>query len=296
MPSASRAFTVAVLVAGACLTASPAAAQGKGHGNAFGHGKKGSGGVTTGPSGSVAATSGSEEGPAAVRTFGSWLDDASVVTPGTGFASLSIGYWRTPGFTEIDVPAFDVGVGLTPRVQVGASVPFYHARPEGGPVVRGLGDFCFSTKVQLREPGASRVGLAVIPVLEVMSSAPEPGASRASWALPVAIELQRDSWRAYSSVGYFSRGAVFASGALELAMSERAWVTGTISQSRSTSGPDGADPSGLAKTRTDVSGGVTYALSNTIGVSGTIGRTLSSVDPSRTTLVLSGGLSVALSR
>ena len=276
--------------------AAPAAAQGRG--NAYGHNKRPSGAASTTSSSGAASGGGSEPAAipdgAGVRAFGSWLDDATVIGPGGGYVSFSAGYWRMPGFTEFDVPAFDVGIGLARRVQVSASVPVYHAREPGGPVARGVGNLMLSTKIQLRDPSAGRqvkLGFAVVPMLEISSTAPEPGTSRTSWALPVAAEWQGDGWRVYGSAGYFSRGALFTSAALELPVSSRTWLTGTISQSRSIAG-EGNDPVGLPTVRTDVSGGATYALSETIALFGSAGRTLSRIDPARSNLSLVGGLSV----
>jgi hypothetical protein len=276
------------------LTPVTASAQGKGHGHAFGHGKGSTGGVTSGPSAAGAAAV-QPEG-IGVRNFGTWLDDATVLTPGAGAMTFAVGYWRTPGFREFDAPSFDVGVGLTRRVQLGASVPFYHAREPGGPVIRGLGDLYVSSKIQLRSPttaaGKSQVGLAVIPVMEVLSVAPSTGTGRVSWALPATVEIQRDGWRAYGSAGYFTRGSLFATGALEVSLSDRAWVTGTISESRSSKRDDLSEALGFAKVRTDVSGGITIAASQTMAVFGMVGRTISRQDPNSTKSFLTGGVSV----
>ena len=95
------------------------------------------------------------QGPPAgvgVRNFGAWLDDASVMAPGSGDLTLSIAYWRTPAYREVDVPVVDGGLGLSRRVQFGFSIPYYHANEPGGPIARGVGDLYFTTKIQLREP------------------------------------------------------------------------------------------------------------------------------------------------
>lgn len=297
-----RPYAIGHLLFCALLAASPAAAQGNGKGNALGHNKRPSGSAaTSSTAASGAADSSGSSFPsgldgAGVRNFGSWLDDASVMTPGTGYASFAVGYWRMPGFTEVDVPSFDVGIALTRRVQVGASLPVYHAAEPGGPVARGLGDMYLSSKIQLREPAGGahpRLGLAVIPVVEVLSTAPADGASRYKWGIPVAVELQRQGWRAYGSAGYFSRGSVFTSGAVEKSIADRVWLTGTISQSRSIKRDDLSEALGIPKVRTDISGGAAVPLSSTVVVFGMAGRTLSSTDPNRATLSLAGGLSVS---
>jgi hypothetical protein len=280
------------------LLAQPAAAQGRG--NAFGHGKG------SASAGAAATASSSGSSPAAApdtggagsapetgaRNFGAWLDDASVLAPGGGFTSFSVGYWRLASFSEIDAPSFDVAFGLTKRVQAGASVPVYHASAPGAPAVRGIGDLYLSSKIQLREPAAGTFGFAVIPLIQVFSAEPVPGTGRVSWAVPVSLEYQGTGWRAYASTGYFSRGSLFGSGAIEVAVANRTWVTGTLSQSHSVRDDASADALGLSANRTDISGGVTWAASDAVALFGAVGRTLGRDDGNATQLFLSGGLSV----
>jgi hypothetical protein len=283
-----------------CLSlgaAAPLFAQGKG--NAFGHAKKPSATAAT-----VSASAGSVTESGAVstgadltgtRNFASWLDDASIAEPGTGVMSFAAGYWRMAGFSELDVPSFDVGIGLTPRVQAGASVPVYHASATGGPVSRGIGDLYFNSKIQLRAPAAGpggRVGVALVPLVQVLSAEPAPGESRVSWGLPVALEVQREGWRVYGSTGYFSRGSLFASAAIELPLTGRSWVTGTLTQSRSLKADAGADALGLPQNRTDISGGAAWAVADSIALFASLGRTLSRDNPTDTHLFVTGGLSV----
>ena len=284
----------------AALAPMPAAAQGNGRGNAFGHNKKASSGAasaaTSSSSGAAAVPEASASQPegTGIRTFGSWLDDSSIMTPGMGFMSFSVGYWRMPSFTEIDAPAFDVGVGLTPRVQVGASVPVYHAAEPGGPTVRGIGDLFLTSKIQLRDAAQAKrapLGVAITPIVEVLSAAPA-GGGRVSWGVPASVEWRQPNWRAYGSTGYFSRGAVFASGALELTVGRRAWITGTISSSRSNADDPLSEAIGLTRVRTDVSGGASVAVSDALAAFGSIGRTISREDGNSSRLFVVGGLSV----
>jgi hypothetical protein len=272
-----------------CGIAAVAAAQGNGHGHAYGHTTRGSG---SGPSASTAsALQPSGDG---VRIFGSWLDDASIVDPGNGSLTLSVGYWRTPAYREWDMPVADASVGLTRRVQVGAAAPYFHAGEPGGAVAHGLGVLYLNGKILLRDPGARhhRTGFSVTPVLEVLADAPSPGESRASWGLPGNVEVRGSRWRAFGSAGYFSRGALFASGALEIPISERAWVTGTVSRSHSIRRDDLSRAMGLVQTRTDVSGTVSGAL-GPVMVFGTVGRTISQPDPNSSTLMVTSGVTMA---
>jgi hypothetical protein len=270
-------------------TASTALAQGNGHGHVNAH-------VTTQvPGGSGPSAAGApvlQPTGSGVRNFGSWLDDASVIGDGRGTLSLSFGYWKTPGYHELDVPVIDGGIGLARRVQFGFTVPYYHASAPGGPADRGLGDLYLSSKIQIQEPvEGHQVGFAVSPMLEVLSYAPRPDVSRLGWAIPASLEVQRSGWRAFGSVGYFSRGALFASGALEVALSDRAWVTGSISESRSTERDDLSAALGVSKTRTDVSGGLSASVSPKLAIFGSIGRTISKQDSTSATVFFASGVS-----
>jgi hypothetical protein len=270
---------------------SPAAAQGNGNGHAYGRFK---GGAAPSPtSGGAAQLQPGQPSGTGVRNFGAWLDDASLLPPGSGSVSVSFSYFRSPVFREFDAPVVDGGIGMLPRVQFGFSVPYYHANQPGGPVARGLGDLYLNAKVQLRNPAAhpSGIGFAVTPVLEVLSTDPGPEGSRYHWAVPVSIELQRRSVRAFASTGYFSRGSVFASGAIELAISERVWTTGSITRSHSTKPDEFSRSLGLSQSRTDVNGGMTLMMTPTVAAFGNVGRTVSRQDANSASFVVSGGVS-----
>lgn len=283
--------TVAIVV----LTAA-AAADAQGKGNAWGRGRSGSPSAASAP---AAPSSGDEAffvpSGTGVRNFGAWLDDASLLAPGMGWTTVSFGYWRTPLAREIDVPTIDGGVGLSKRVQLGFSVPFYHVGEPGGPFTRGLGDLYLNAKIQLRDPSSSPsgVGFAVIPVLEVLRFRPGPEESRVQWALPASVEVQQQGWRAFGTAGYFSRGALFAAAGGELALSDRAWLVGAITQSHSVETDNVSAALGFAKTRTDVSAGLTVAATPSVAIFGSVGRTISRQDDTSTTLAFSAGVSYA---
>ena len=284
-----RRFAVSLAAAAALvLCARAAAAQGNGRGNAFGH-YKSTVSAASNPSSAIAESSIAGTG---VRNFGSWLDDASVMETGTGFVSFGAGLFRTPVYREVDLPTIDSGVAIHRRVQIGMSVPYYRASVAGAPVARGFGDTYLSAKIQLREPGAARAGLSVTPMVEVLSVAPPDGGSRVTWALPASIELQRQGWRVYGSGGYFSRGAMFGSGALEVELTDRTSVSAAISQSYSLRHDDLSAALGLHKSRTDVNGGVAFALRPDIAFYTSVGRTISARDDNSATMMFNAGVTL----
>ena len=271
--------------------ATAAAAQGTGKGKANGRFK---GGAAPSPtSGGAAQLQPQQVAGTGSRNFGAWLDDASILPEGMGSLSVSFGWFRSPVFREFDVPVVDGAVNMTRRVQFGFSVPYFHANEPGGPVARGVGDLYLNTKVQLRDPAAHSdgIGFAVTPVLEVLSNDPGPEGNQLNWALPASIEVQGQRVRAFASAGYFSRGSLFASGAVELALSDRLWATGAITRSLSTKNDELSNVLGLSPSRTDVNGGVTYLVASTFAVFGNVGRTISRQDANSASLVVSGGVS-----
>jgi hypothetical protein len=271
------------------LGANVALAQGNGRGNAFGHYKST---VTAASNPSAAMIEAASIPGTGVRNFGSWLDDASVMDVGSGFVAVGFGVFTTPVYREVDLPTIDSGVGIHRRVQIGMSVPYYRATVAGTPMGRGFGDVYLSAKIQLREPTGSGPGFGVIPMVEVLSMAPPDGGSRVTWALPVSIEVQRTGWRVYGSAGYFSRGAMFGSGAVEVELSKRTWLTGTISQSYSVRHDDLSAALGLHKARTDVNGGLTFAVRPDVAIYSSVGRTISARDDNSATFVFNAGLSL----
>ena len=278
----------AAAVAALLCDARIASAQGNGRGNAFGR-YKSTVSASTNPSSAIADSSIAGTG---VRNFGSWLDDASVMETGTGFVSFGFGLFKTPVYREVDLPTIDSGVAIHRRVQIGMSVPYYRANVAGAPVGRGFGDMYLSAKIQLREPSGTRAGFGLIPMVEVLSVAPLDGGSRVTWALPASIELQRQGWRVYGSAGYFSRGAMFASGAVDVELSTRTSVNGAISQSYSIHHDDLSAALGLNKARTDVNGGITFALRPDIAIYTSVGRTISARDDNSATFTFNTGVSL----
>jgi hypothetical protein len=205
---------------------------------------------------------------------------------------MGFGYVRADGGSQLDVPTIDLGYGLTNRVQVGATVPFYHST-YADTTVRGLDDVYLSAKFTAIDPASNklRAGLAVSPVIEVLSAGSVDG--RLHWALPVSVEVRRDKFRVYGSGGYFSRGALFSGGAIEWAAGERIAVTGALTQSYSTKEDPASDAAGIGRHRIDATGGVGYAIGNAVSVYASVGRSLTSIAEGGTPFVLGGGISIA---
>lgn len=263
------------------LSAGPVAAQG--HGRGLGK-TKGRGSSETPPD--IPGTG--------IRQFGVWLDDATVSPAGQGWATFGLGYSRAPFGNQWDAPSVDAGLGVSSRVQLAVTAPFSKTTYTDGTKDRGVGDVYVAAKVGLIDPTAKghSFGLALVPVVEFLSAGSVPeGGARAHWALPLAIEKRFEKFRAYGTAGYFSRGSVFASGALEVPLYSKMTATATVSHSRSLHDDPLSDELLLARSRWDVSGGAVYFFSPKATFYGTVGRTVSRLDANGSSLTVGAGVS-----
>lgn len=226
--------------------------------------------------------------------FGSWLDDASAPARGEGHMSIGVGHWRMSGMSQTNVPMLGAGFGVTDRMQVSASVPFYRANFEGS-TARGMDDVYVSAKYTVVDPALtlSEVGLAVSPVVEVLSAGAPGG--RVHFALPVSVEVRRAPFRIYGSTGYFTRGSFFTGGALEWTAPNRLTFTGALTQSYSLKEDAVLDGVPLGKQRMDVTTSVAYPIGQAAAAYVSVGRSLSSLEEGGTSLALSGGVSFSFS-
>jgi len=262
------------------VSAGPLAAQG--HGRGLGHGSD-----PSAPAPDVPGTG--------IRQFGIWLDDATISPRGQGWATFGIGYSRALFGSQWDAPSVDAGLGVSPRVQVAVTAPFSKIRYTDGTSSRGLGDVYVAVKLGLLDPTAAgrSFGIAVAPVVELLSagSVPDRGA-RVHWALPIAVEKRFAKFRAYGTAGYFSRGSVFASAALEVPVNAKVTATATVSHSRSLHEDPLSDELQLAPSRWDVSGGAVFFFSPKATFYGSVGRTVSRLDANGSSLTLGAGVSL----
>lgn len=277
------ALAVAVLT----LSATPLFAQGKSLG-------KGRGAKPSVTQQQTTTTQGATIPGTGIRHFGSWLDDASFLPKGKGWTTFGIGYWRSIDGHQWDVPSIDAGMAIDKRIHVGISTPFSRSSYGDGYTSSGFGDTYLSAKVGLIDPDqeGNRLGLAVVPVIEILSSGSViEGDSRLHWAIPVTVERRFEGFRVYGAGGYFSRGAVFGAGAVEVPVSDRIVATAVLSHSRSLKDDPLSDALQLSKSRFDLNGSVMYVVTPVVAAFGTLGRTISPTDANASTLAVSGGVS-----
>ena len=228
--------------------------------------------------------------PTTIRQFGAWLDDASSLPPARGYVSIAAGQWRMLALRQTNVPMLSGGIGITHRLQVNASVPFYHYRFNGA-TARGIDDIYVSAKYNILDPTLTfnEVGLSISPALEVVS-ADVPG-SRVHFVLPVNLELRRSSYRVYGSTGYFTRGSVFSGGAIEWRAPKRILLVGAITQSYSVKRDHALDELAVGRHRVDAMVTAVSRVGNRTALYVSLGRSLSSVNEGGTKLATVSGIS-----
>lgn len=295
----SRLLAVVFVVLVGPASAGPVWAQ-RPHGTPPGLLKKGTGSSPgAGPSAPTDGGGGTGVGATSrVRSLGVWLDDATGMAPGEAWLTVSLQRWSSPIGDGLDVPVMDVVGGVARNVHAFASVPYSRTTYTGLPTADELGTMYFGGKVVLREPADRSLGFAVTPALEILSSSAiaDTGYSRVNAVLPVNAEWRSGSTRVYGSTGYFTRGAFFASGALEHALTDRTIVTGALSQAWSTDELALGDEVGLRRNRTDLSGSVAWIASQQLMLYAGLARTLSPLDADATRYALSVGASMNLFR
>src|SRR5216684_1892120 len=136
MAMASAALVLAIAV--------PVHAQGKGN-------SKGNGHKSSPPSSSPLPSPAT--GPAAGAPPLAWLDDASLLVPGSMSVTLSTMRWSGTDLSEVNFPIVNASVGLTPRFQIGASVPHIVGSADGTGPVGGVGTSYISSKIALLTGG-----------------------------------------------------------------------------------------------------------------------------------------------
>ena len=272
-----RVLVAAHLVA-ALAVGSPALAQGKGKGP-----------KSTPPSRTTLPTPTISSPSAAGALPFAWIDDATVLPSRVVEGSLSIVDWTGDGASETDVPVVGLAVGVTPRVQIGASIPHVIGGNDPTEAAGGLGTTFIDAKILVLSDRRSGLKAAVAPALEILGAgAVQPGESRTHVGLPASIELDRGVVRLFGGAGYFSNHVWFAGGGLWAQLTPRTALSGSFSRAWA------SDAGTIVHDRRDLSGGVAYTLTPRLLLFGSIGTTVatSSLDGAGTTAA--GGVVVVL--
>jgi hypothetical protein len=218
-----------------------------------------------------------------------WVDDASILGPGTIALTFSAMRWSGVDLSEVDFPIVDVSVGLTPRVQLGASIPRIVGGADGTGPVGGIGTSYFSAKYVVLTGASSGVKLAVAPMIQVLGSgatqALPPGEGKTQFGLPVSLEITRGPARLFASTGFFSQGAVFVGGGTSAQLSPRLAMSLSFNRAWANDGV-----TGFSRDRRELSGGASYFLRPHIAMFGSLGRTIATSDANGAGTTVSGGM------
>ncbi|HEX7798286.1 MAG TPA: hypothetical protein VF456_28175 [Vicinamibacterales bacterium] len=203
-----------------------------------------------------------------------WIDNANLMAPGAIWVGISMVRWQNAGVSQMSVPVVDAAVGMTPRFQIGASVPRIAGSDAlGRPAA--LGTAFFNAKVGILNDTAKPLKLAMTPTLEVLNTSAVNLApteqSRVQFGLPISAEVDRGAVRAYGSTGYFSPGVWFAGAGAGTQIGPRIGVAVSFSHAWSRSAVD--DTLLAAPHRNDLSTGISMALTPNVGLFGSVGRT-----------------------
>jgi hypothetical protein len=193
---------------------------------------------------------------------------------------------------EVDAPAMGITAGVARRMQIGASLPYYHVTDRSGFASRGFGASYVTTKFALSEH--PRIGLSTSPTVEILNwSSPEIG--RVNFVLPISLQTSAGSAQIYGSTGYFTRGSVFGSGAVEWPVTSKVTFAATMAHSYSIVSDPVSDALGIARHRTDANGGAYFAANAGVVFFTSIGRTFSPVDQTSGRLAVNGGVTMNVS-
>jgi len=222
-----------------------------------------------------------------------WLDDATLVAPGSMLVTVSAMRWSGADLSEVDVPVVDAAMGLAPRFQIGASVPRVAGGADGTGQAGGIGTSYFSGKIAVLT-SEHRVRMAVSPMLEVLGEgavqALGPGQSRTQVGVPVSAEIRQGTARIFASTGVFSRGRWFAGGGAGVQATPAVGLSLAFTRSWASD-----STSGVLRDRQEVSGGASYLVRPQMGVYLAIGRTIGTLDENGAGTTISGGVSVLFS-
>jgi hypothetical protein len=264
------------------LVASTAAGQGRGNGAGKGNSAHGTPPSRTGLPTSAVATAHAGTTPFA------WVDDATLLAPGTFWFGLSVMRWGNDGGSEIDAPIVDTAIGVSRRVQLAASIPHVVGAADPTGAAGGLGTSYFNAKVALVERGGMAVAAA--PSLRILSAGAvqNSSSSRTGFGLPVHIGFDATrSTRVFGGTGYFSGGIWFVGGGVASSVTNRVCVT--VSMSRAWTSDQL-----LPSTRSELSGGASYAFTQAVGVFGSIGKTVGASVDEFAGASVTGGVSLQL--
>jgi hypothetical protein len=223
-----------------------------------------------------------------------FLDSTDTLEKGTIWFTNVFTYRRAPGGKEIDIPAVGVSFGLTRRVQIDFSIPYFRAKYGSDFRMNGIGDKFLSAKIRVRDADSGGLGIAFEPVLEILGkgslAAGEQGPKKYNVALPVIVQKNFSRFNVYSEAGYITRGAIFAGVGGDAPIYRRLGGGINVIYSRATRFNDLSREFDLQRSRLDGNLSLYYMFHPRFSVFVSGGKTLSSMDAIATRYIFNLGL------
>lgn len=217
-----------------------------------------------------------------------WIDDASMLDPGSVALAISVFHWQGTNVSELDVPVVSVSVGAARRFQIGASIPHVVDSSDTGGPVGGLGTTYISGKIGLLT--GDTVKLAVAPTLQVLGEGAltsfAPGERRTQFGVPVSIEGDSGIVRVFASGGGFSPGIWFAGGGAGVQATSHVSVSGSFSRAWANASASTLTTS----SRQELSGTMAYSPTSQVSLFASVGRTVNTTDENGAGTTVSGGV------
>ncbi len=236
-----------------------------------------------------------EETRPRVSSPGALLDDYEIVEPRSITFTFGAGYVKVPSGWDVWAPSADFSMGLTRWMDISMYSSVSKTSIETFRTT-AVGDSYINAKFILLKEGPGRPGIAFQPVLEVLgrpSLANNPLAPNKVNAVFGGM-VGKNLWetiRVYNHTGYFTRGIVFTSAALEFTRLRRVTPVVFATFGALTAHRETVAERELNASRPDVGGTLGFRLakdwSGWISVSRSIGRR----DFNSVTVSVGGGVS-----
>jgi len=226
---------------------------------------------------------------------GALLDDYEAAEPGSVTVSLGGGYYKVLAGYDVAMPWADITIGLTRRISLSANSSFSRSVFE---LFRtnAVGDAYVNAKFVLLAEGRRRPGVAFEPVLEILgrpslaNNLLAPDKYNAAFGGILGKNLW-DTFRVYSHSGYFTRGIVFTSAAVEFTRLSRLTPVAYASFGALSRHRDAVAEAQLNASRPDVGGTLGFRLARDWTGFVSLSRSLGRRDLNSISISVSGGVS-----
>ncbi len=219
------------------------------------------------------------------------IDDASVLSPGSGALTVAAASWQGTDATETDVPVVAAAAGVVPRLQLSARVPYVMGDAAAG-VTGGWGTTYLSGKIGLIQSEGDGFKLAVTPTLQLLGTSvvlPSSTDSRAHWGVPVSAEFDQGAAHLFGSAGYFSGGVGFVGVGIGVSATSHVSLSASLSRAWSSDSTLGLTTI-AGSDRTEIAGGAAFTISSHLAVFGSVAQTLATTDANGAGTTFIGGI------